>query len=163
MVLGFAVAGWGALAFSAFAASVVLTNGGLGQIAGNTQSFGLAVCNGGAVTIAQSVPILVSVNGTTATITSAASIAPGVCEYSYANYNQLGMVAGQTYSVNTTIDPNRTLISNSNNQATYSITVPAAQTAAVTTGGNTTTGSTNFLGSIGAIFTNFFAAIRNLF
>src|SRR5665213_526323 len=90
------------------AASVVLTNGGLGQVAGNTQSFGLAVCNNGKQAVMQPVPVLVSANGMATTISSASSIQPGVCQYSYANYSDLAMMAGQTYAVSVTIDPGHT-------------------------------------------------------
>ena len=154
-ILGLATVGlFGSLVFSAFAAGVVLTNGGLGQVAGNTTSFGLAVCNGGTKAISQSVPVAVSANNQTVTISSAASIQPGACEYSYANYADLGMVAGQTYSVSVTI--------NSTSQANYSVTVPSAQTAEATPAA-TNPQPTDFLGSIGAVFMNFFAAIKSLF
>lgn len=119
-----------AIPAASFAASVTLTNGGLGQVASNPSQFGVAVCNGGTKAISQSVPVSVSVNGQTANISSTASIAAGSCQYSYVPYSELDMQAGKTYSVSATIDPQKTLITNSNNQATYSVTVPGAQSAA---------------------------------
>lgn len=166
VVLGFSlvVLAASAIAALALAAGVTLTNGGLGQVAGNTQSFGVAVCNGGASAVSQSVPVTVSSNGQTATVSSAAPIAAGVCTYSYVNYGALGMAAGQAYSVSVTIDPNKTVISNSNNQATYSVTVPPATVAAANPGATTaSTQPTSFLATIGAAFANFFTALKNLF
>lgn len=117
------------VAASFAATGVDLYNGGFGQAADNTQGFGVAVCNGGTKTVAQSVPVSVAVGGQTATTLSASSIKPSGCEYSYLNYSDLAMQAGKTYSVTVTIDPGRTLISNTNNQATYAVTVPGTPVA----------------------------------
>ena len=149
-----------AVAGSAFAAGTILSNGGLGQVAGNTQSFGVAVCNGGTATVAQSVPISVTSNGQSASVPSNAPIAPGVCTYSYVNYNALNMSAGGTYSVNVTIDPSHTVISNTNNQANYSVTVPGGPVAVAP---ETNAQPVGFIAVIGAAFANFFAALKNLF
>jgi hypothetical protein len=113
-----------ALPALSLAASVTLTNGGLGQIAGNTQNFGVAVCNGGSATVSQSVPVAVTVGSQTGSILSASSIKAGACAYSYLAYSTFGMQAGNTYSVAVTIDPQHTVITNTNNQTTYSVTVP---------------------------------------
>jgi hypothetical protein len=67
------------------------------------------------------------------------------------------MQAGQTYSVSVTIDPTHSVISNTNNQATYSVTVPATATAAATTTTNNGTANVN------AQSGNFFTAILHWF
>jgi hypothetical protein len=112
------------------AAGVSLHNGGLGQAAQNTQSFGVAVCNDGTQALNQTVPISVTANDKTVTVPSAASIKPGNCAYSYLTYAPFGMWAGTTYSVSVTIDPDHSVITGSNNQASYSVTVPKASVAA---------------------------------
>jgi hypothetical protein len=157
------IIGLAALAIPAasFAAGVVLTNGGLGQVAANPSQFGVAACDGGTKTVNQSVPISITVNGQSATISSAASIAPGACEYSYIPYSQLGMQAGQTYSVAVTIDPQKTLISNSNNQATYSVTVPGGLAAAANSAAGANTADVN--AQSGNIFASFWHWLTNLF
>lgn len=109
---------------SAFAAGITLTNGGLGQAASNPSQFGVAVCNTGATALAQSVPVSVTVNGQSETVSSAASIAVGSCAYSYLPYSEFNMQPGTSYTAQVTIDPNATVISNTNNSASYSITVP---------------------------------------
>lgn len=128
---GAAIAGLIAMVFAAipaasFAAGVVLRNGGLGQAASNESQFGVAVCNGGTVAVTKSVPVSIAANGKSASVTSASAIAPGACEYSYVSYSQFAMRAGATYSVAVTIDPQKTLITNSDNQASYSVTVPGS-------------------------------------
>lgn len=150
----------GVVASSAFAAGVVLTNGGLGQAAANQQSFGIAVCNGSAVAINKTVPVTVSANGITIPMVSAPSIAAGQCAYSYVNYNQFNMKAGQSYTVAVTIDPNKTVITNANNQATYTVAVPNQQ--GTTTAANSSANG-NFIAVIGSAFANFFASLKNLF
>ena len=155
----------GILAFSAFtamAAGYTLTNGGFGQVAGNNDSFGIAVCNGGKQATTQAVPVSVSANGATVTVSSASSIAPGKCEYTYLQYSQLSMAAGNTYDVAVTIDPSHTLSANANNSASYNITVPGAPVAAAQSEG-TTSGSGNFLATIGSAFAHFFASLKNIF
>jgi hypothetical protein len=122
---GFSTIILGASASLALAAGLTLTNGGLGQTAANPQQFGVAVCAGSGQALSASVPLTVTVGSQSATITSASSITAGACQYSYIPYSQLNMQSGQTYSVNVTIDPQHTLISNSNNTATYSVTVPS--------------------------------------
>ncbi len=136
---------------ASFAASAVLKNGGLGQVASNQTQFGVAVCNGGSVGISQSVPVSVSTNGETATVSSVAPIASGACEYSYVPYGQLGMQAGQTYSVVVTIDPAKTLVAKSD-EATYSVTVPGGQAAV-----NPQTGTSANTADVNAQSENIFA------
>lgn len=154
------VVGAGLLAASAFAAGVTLTNGGLGQVATNHQQFGVAVCNGGKASVAQSVPVSISANGVTVSVASVAPIAAGQCAYTYVTYSGLNMAAGGTYSVSATIDPNHTVITNSNNQASYTVAVPAASVAAQTSGAGQ---SGNFLAVIGTAFSNFFSGITRMF
>ncbi len=144
-----------ALPLAVLAAGVNLYNGGLGQVAGDMQNFGVAVCNGGAKAVTQAVPVTVAVGGQTATVTSASSIQPKACAYSYLTYGALSMRTGKTYSVTVTIDPVRTLISNSNNQTVYSITVPGA--AAALNGGQNQTANVN------AQSGDFFSMIKNWF
>lgn len=124
--------GFSALAMPAasFAAGINLYNGGLGQIAGDMQTFGVAVCNGGPKAVSQSAPVSVAVGGQTAYIVSMFPIKAGVCAYSYLTYGQLGMASGGTYSVTVTIDPARTVITNANNQAVYKVAVPAVKVSA---------------------------------
>lgn len=138
-----------------FAASrPVLTNGGLGQVAANPDSFGVAVCNGGTQTLTQSVPVSVTTNGQTASVSSAASIKAGGCEYSYLAYSQLGMQAGGTYSVTVTID--------SKDKATYDITIPSSPVAVapvatpVQATANVSDQSGNFFSTIFNWFANLF-------
>lgn len=135
-----------------FAANMTLVNGGLGQIASQPTSFGVSVCNQSATALTMPVAILVTTNGKSATVNSVAPIAPGACEYSYLPYSELGMTAGNTYSVIVTIDPNHTVISNTTTQtATYSVTVPGTQTAQVNAGNETA--------NVNAQSGNFFSAI----
>jgi hypothetical protein len=138
LIIGFAAV---AIPAASFAAGIVLTNGGLGQVASNPSQFGVAVCNGGSATVNQSVPISISVNGQTTTISSAASIAPGACQYSYTSYAQFSMQSGKTYSANVTIDPQKTLITNNTNQASYSVTVPGSTQPAPTADVNAQSGN----------------------
>lgn len=109
---------------AAFAAGATLTNGGLGQIASDPSHFGVAICNTGKTAMNQSVPVTVALNGKTVTVTSANTVKAGACAYSYLTYGELGMQAGQSYSLTVTIDPAHTMIANANNQATYAVTVP---------------------------------------
>lgn len=136
------------------AASITLTNGGLGQVASNPSQFGVAVCNGGSVAITQSVPVTVSVNGQVANISSAPSIAVGACEYSYIPYSQLDMQVGQTYSAIVTIN------NNANGQATYSVTVPGAPSAAAAKPSAANTADVN--AQSGNIFTSFWNWLTHL-
>lgn len=106
------------------AAGVSLTNGGLGQLAANTQQFGAAVCNTTTNAFTGSVPVSITVGSETIIVSTTPSISGGQCEYTYVNYSRFGMQGGQTYSVAVTIDPQHTVISNTNNEATYMITVP---------------------------------------
>ncbi|HEX4104114.1 MAG TPA: hypothetical protein VHZ04_01385 [Candidatus Paceibacterota bacterium] len=119
-----------ALPALSLAASITLTNGGLGQIAADTTNFGVAICNGSKTALSASVPVSVTANGVSETTNSAGSIAAGVCEYTYLPYSQFNMQAGGTYSVAVAIDPNHTVITNTNNQTSYSVTVPTAQASA---------------------------------
>jgi hypothetical protein len=116
-------------AVSVFAAGAAsLYNGGLGQAAAKPDNFGVAVCNRDANDSTQSVPVLVAANGRTETISSAASIAAGKCEYTYLAYSDLGMQVGSNYSVTVTVN------NNTADQAVYDITVPTA-TVAIGVGG----------------------------
>jgi len=127
-----AIAGISMLLASAsvsLAAGAILRNGGLGQIAGNIQNFGVAACNGGTKAVSQSVPISVVSNGATVGILSASPIGAGACTYSYLSYSQFGMQAGKTYPVTVTIDPAHTLATNKDNQTIYSVTVPGVPAA----------------------------------
>lgn len=139
---------------TALAAGANLYNGGFGQVSGNTQNFGVAVCNGGTKAVTQSVPVSVTVNGSSAQVFSASSIEAQKCEYSYLSYGQLGMQAGKSYEVSVTIDPQRSFISNTNNQTSYGVTVPAAQTAQ-------TNAATNETANANAQSGNIFSAILN--
>jgi hypothetical protein len=116
-----------------FAASISLnlSNGGLGQSASNPRQFGVAVCNKSGTAITSSVPVSISVGGKSATISSAASIASGQCQYSYVDYAQFDMQPGQTYSVDVAINSQSGAISGASNEAVYSVTVPAQTTAVV--------------------------------
>jgi hypothetical protein len=134
-------------------ASINLQNGGLGQLANNVQNFGVAVCNGGASAVNQSVPVSVSASNQTASVLSASSIAKGACTYSYLSYAQLNMQPGSTYTVVVTIDPNRTVISNSNNQTSYTVTVPGAIAQAPS--------SANGTANVGVQSGNFFSMLLN--
>jgi hypothetical protein len=113
----------------AFAGGFDLTNGGLGQAALNTQQFGLAVCNKSPQALVAAVPIVVKVNNQSITVPSVSPIASGKCAYSYVDYSQFDMKAGQTYTANVTIDPQHTAASNIDNTVNYSIVVPAAAAA----------------------------------
>lgn len=108
------------------AAGYTLTNGGLGQIAGNTANFGVAVCNGGKTATTASVPMAVTANGVGITTNSASNIAAGACAYTYLPYSEFNMQAGKAYDVSVAIDPNHTAITNTNNQTSYTVTVPSS-------------------------------------
>jgi hypothetical protein len=121
-----AVVGLIGSAMVAFAdTGVVLVNSGLGQKAGDVTDFGVAVCDQGSVALSHAVPISVTVNGVTVSANSPASLAVGGCGYTYLNYHSFNLSTGQTYSVQTIIDPQGTTVSNSNTQALYSMTVPS--------------------------------------
>lgn len=141
-----------------FAAGMTLVNGGLGEVASQPSSFGVSICNQGATALTTPVPVLVTSNGESATVNSMAPIAPGACAYSYLAYGQLGMTAGNTYSVIVTIDPNDTVIANTTAQtASYSVTVPGTQTAQTQNAGDMGTANVN------AQSGNFFSAIWGWF
>lgn len=146
-----------------FAAGINLYNGGFGQIAGDTQNFGVAVCNGGEKTVDQPALVSVAVAGQTAAVLSASPLPQGSCGYSYLNYSQLGMQAGGTYSVTATIDPGHTLISNSNNQAVYRITVPRNLTITIPASNETAivnTQSGDFFTMLANWFTNIWGVAK---
>ena len=111
MLIGYAV--------PSLAATLDLTNGGLGQAAANPEQFGVAVCDKDAQPLTSAVPITIVVGGQSTTISSTDLIASGQCAYSYLPYAQLGMQGGQTYSVNVTVG---------DDQTTYSVTVPPQPT-----------------------------------
>jgi hypothetical protein len=139
-----------------FAAGISLNNGGVGQVASNPSQFGISVCNNGSAAVTQSVPVSVSVNGQTATVQSAAPIAGGACAYAYLDYSQFGMQAGNTYSASVTIDPQKTAITNSDNQASYSVAVPGA-------GAQGTAGTADVNAQSGNFFTMIFNWFAGLF
>jgi hypothetical protein len=145
------------IASSAFAATFTLTNGGLGQTVANTQQFGVAVCNKSTANLTQSVPIVVTTNGESATISSASTIQAGSCEYSYLPYSQLGMKSGETYSVNVTIDPQNSVISNSDNATVYNVTVPGQAMVAA----NNTPTQPNLTANIASQFANPLVSLWN--
>lgn len=142
-----------ALPLVSMAATSDLTNGGLGQSAGNMQSFGVAVCNSGGKATTQSVQISVTANGETVTIPSAASIKPGACAYSYLDYSQLGMQTGGTYTVTATLDTSHV--------ATYSVTVPGGNPKPVAVAG--TNANVKGTANVNAQSGNFFTDIANWF
>lgn len=148
--LGFSAVALPAAAFAAGAGTPNLYNGGFGQIAGNTQDFGVAVCNGGAATVTQAVPVSVAVGGQTANILSPAPLKPGACAYSYLTYSQLGMQAGASYSVTVTV--------NGASQAVYRITVPGGAAA-----GAATLNAANGTANANAQFGDFFTMMQNWF
>ncbi len=110
--------------------NIDLTNGGLGQAVSNPQQFGIAVCNDSAQTLSTSVPVSVTVGSQSATISTPASITAKNCQYTYINYSQFGMQAGQTYTVAVVIDPRDTVIAHGGEKTTYTVTVPAQTTVA---------------------------------
>jgi hypothetical protein len=72
------------------------------------------------------------------------------------------MAAGQSYTVTVTIDPNHTIATNTDNQASYSIMVPGVA-ASTTVTAQATHQHSNFVATIGSLFANFFTAVKNLF
>lgn len=149
-----------AIAPALAATGVILHNGGLGQTAGDTKNFGVAVCNGGTKAVTQSVLVSVSANEATADIASASSIAAHKCEYTTVAYAAFNMQAGQSYQVSVTIDPKHTIISNTDNQASYNITVPAGQTAQTNVAAN---GSANANAEAGNVFASIFQWLAHFF
>jgi hypothetical protein len=104
------------VAFASASTDAALYNGGLGQVASDPASFGVAVCNKGPVALLGAVPIDIASNGQSIEVQSSATIDAGSCEYSYVNYSAFDMQVGTTYSVSVTIDHGT--------QATYNMTVP---------------------------------------
>ena len=147
----------------ALAAGINLNNGGLGQIASDPSRFGVAVCNGGKSVVTQSVPVSVSVGGQTTSLSSPTPIQVGSCSYAYATYGQLGMQSGKSYSISVTIDPQHTTISNTNNQATYTVQVPGAIRTTAQTETGTSGGTANVNAQSGNIFTTIFNWFAGLF
>ena len=139
-----------------FGAGVNLLNGGFGQAVNDPQNFGVAVCNSGAEILADAVPLSVTVGEHTILTSSVNNLAPSKCEYTYLPYAQAGMETGQTYSVTVTIDSNHTIISSTDNQTTYSITVPGAPVARVA-------GNDSGTANASAQFGNFFSMLTNWF
>jgi hypothetical protein len=127
-----------AVATSASAASVTLTNGGFGQRNNDANSFGFAVCNGSATSFSGRVPVVVTANGITQTVSFTSSLAPSACSYTYLSYATFNMVSGKTYSISVTIDPQHSLVTNTNNRATYaSIMVPSLSSGGQVLGAST--------------------------
>jgi hypothetical protein len=126
LTLGFAVA---VLAFgvsTVFAANTNLSNGGLGQRAGDNANFGVAVCNNAAADLTASVPVVITANGVSVTVQSPASIGANTCAYIYVPYNSFNMIGGTSYTVNVVID--------GGNSASYTATMPGSVLGASTTG-----------------------------
>jgi hypothetical protein len=106
------------------ATSVKITNGGFGQIATKTDQFGVAICNTGAQTVNLPIPATVAVDSVTANLLITTPLNVGQCVYSYLSYGQFNMKPGQTYLVQVAIDPQRTVITNSDSATVYTVTVP---------------------------------------
>jgi hypothetical protein len=136
-----------ALPAAALAASgQILYNGGFGQLALNAQNFGIAVCNRGTMDMDQPIPITVSANGQTASVSSVNIIKADSCEYSYVPYAALAMQAGNSYDVNVEIGEGGDLV-------TYSIALPVA---GVTT---SEAQNTDSLANVGAQYGDFFTML----
>jgi len=120
------VAAFLAAAIPALAATtgIALRHAGIGQKAGDTANFGVAICNNGTQTISGSTPFTVTANGHTANVVVVGPLAGGSCKYTYLAYSSFGMAAGATYSVNVSIDPSHTVTSNVDAPAVYSLKVP---------------------------------------
>ncbi len=142
------------------AAGVVLSNGGFGQAAGNPQNFGVAVCNHGTETVTQSVPVSVTVGDRSTSIMSGAPIKAGSCSYSYLPYAPLAMEAGHTYIVAVAVDPNHSIITNTDNQVSYDVTVPNSPSAAA---GASSAQSANVNAQSGNFFTMLLDWLSRLF
>jgi hypothetical protein len=118
-VLGFATV-------SLAASGLTLVSAGLGQKAGDTMQFGVAICNQGGSSLASPAPLSVTANNTTVVVNSAAPLSVGACGYAYLSYGTFGMSAGKTYSVQVVIDPNKTLGATIGAPAFYTVAVPSA-------------------------------------
>ena len=103
-------------ASTAFASTINLTNGGLGQRSNDPTSFGFAVCNNATADLTAAVPTLVAANGVSLTVQSPAPIAAGACDYAYVPYSSFNMESGSSYSVAVSI--------NGGAASNYSVTVP---------------------------------------
>ena len=123
------IAGMGLLVMvaPAFAASaIVLRHAGIGQRAGDTTSFGVAICNNGTQAVSGVVPFRVSANGKTVNATVNGALAAGGCQYTYLTYSSFNMTVGVSYSVSVAIDPNHTVTTNVDAPATYMLSVPGS-------------------------------------
>lgn len=122
---GVAMAGLFIAIVPALAASaVVLGHAGIGQKAGDTANFGVAICDNGTQATAGAVPFAVTANGKTVSATVSGPLAAGACQYTYLAYSSFGMTSGSSYSVTVTIDPNQTVTTNVAAPANYMLTVP---------------------------------------
>ncbi|MDE2018867.1 MAG: hypothetical protein KGJ13_00805 [Patescibacteria group bacterium] len=102
---------------------VQLGHGGIGQKAGDTTDFGVAICNNGAQTVS-AVPFAVTLNGKTVAATVDGPLSAN-CQYTYLTYSIFDVTAGNTYSATVAIDPNHILGTAAVAAlATYTITVP---------------------------------------
>jgi hypothetical protein len=108
------------------APAVLLQHAGVGQKAGDTANFGVAICNNGTQSVPGATPFQVTANGKAVNATVAGPLAAGACKYTYLAYSSFGMTVGNTYSVVVSIDPSHTVTTNTDAPATYSITVPSA-------------------------------------
>jgi hypothetical protein len=124
-----------AMAGSAMAtgAGGILQNAGLGQKAGDPNNFGIAVCNNGSQATSQAVPVSITANNTATTLQIPAPLNAKQCTYSYVPYSSFSMKTGVNYSVQVTIDSNRTFATNPDTSATYSVTVPGGAVLGATT------------------------------
>src|SRR5258708_5146879 len=102
--IGFAVIALVMGASTAFAANTNLSNGGLGQRAGDNTNFGVAVCNNASTDLTASVPVTITANGIPMTVQSAAPISANTCAYTYVPYSSFNMVGGVPYAVSVVID-----------------------------------------------------------
>jgi hypothetical protein len=162
VVVGLAVAAVMSIAPVFAASGIVLINSGLGQKSGNVTNFGVAVCNNGTGNLAQAVPIRITANGQTGTVSSPAPLQAGSCGYSYISYATFNMSRGQTYSVAVTIDPNRTVVSNTNTQAAYSITVPSGRVLGASIDSTSQAAMLNQLAGMVTILEQLLAKARSL-
>ena len=102
---------------------VDLYNGGFGQQAKSTTTFGIAICNGGNQAPSQSVPVVIAGNGKTQSLlVNQVYLGPGICRYEYVSYSSFAMQGGNIYNIGVTIDPGNVIPESNkkNNQTTYS-------------------------------------------
>ena len=110
---------------TAFAAGNVVLNNGPFSL-GSGSSFGYSVCDRGTAPFSGSVPVLISANGVSQTVSFSSPLAAGACGTSYLPYATFNMNAGKSYTIKATIDPAFSVVSNTDNLVSYgTIAVPA--------------------------------------